>query len=190
MYLLVGLGNIGSEYELTRHNFGFLTIDEIVDEYSFNCLGKKFRGEVFSGEIDGEKVIALKPHTFMNLSGRSVIEAANFYKVPTQNIFVFHDEIDLELGRVKIKVGGGNAGHNGLKSIDELIGKNYVRIRLGVGRSENTNISTADHVLGKFNQNELMVANKVNEKISELIPDILSGNYDKFLNKFTNAKAN
>lgn len=189
MHLLVGLGNIGQEYELTRHNFGFLTIDQIVDDYSLSSQGKKFKGEIFSGEINGEKVIALKPHTFMNLSGRSVGEAANFYKIPTKNIFVFHDDIDLDLSRVKIKVSGGNAGHNGLKSIDEAIGKNYVRIRLGVGRSENTNIQTADHVLGKFTQNEMIQVDKTNTKISELISEILSGNFDKFLNKFTGAKS-
>jgi PTH1 family peptidyl-tRNA hydrolase len=185
MHLLVGLGNIGREYELTRHNFGFLTLDQIIDSHGFTTHGKKFKGEIFSGEINGEKIIALKPHTFMNLSGRSVVEAANFYKILPENILVFHDEIDLDLGRVKIKVGGGNAGHNGLKSLDESIGKNYVRIRLGVGRSENTNIQTADHVLGKFTANEMILVTKINQKISELIGEILSGHYDKFLNKFS-----
>lgn len=187
MYLLVGLGNIGAEYESTRHNFGFLTIDKITSDHSFSSQGKKFKGEVFSGEIDGKKIIALKPHTFMNLSGRAVIEAANFYKIPPENIFVFHDDVDLDLSRVKIKIGGGNAGHNGLKSLDESIGKNYVRIRLGVGKSQNINISTADHVLGKFTQSEMAEVEKINQKISKLIREILSGNFDKFLN---NAQAN
>jgi len=184
MYLLAGLGNIGLEYEFTRHNFGFLTIDKIVSDHAFLSQGKKFKGEIFSGEIDGKKIIALKPHTFMNLSGRAVIEAANFYKITPERIFVFHDDVDLDLSRVKIKIGGGNAGHNGLKSLDESIGKNYVRIRLGVGRSQNTNISTADHVLGKFSADEMMEVEKTNQKISKLIAEILRGDFDKFLNHY------
>lgn len=191
MYLLVGLGNIGQEYELTRHNFGFLTIDQIVKNHRLSGQGKKFKGEVFSGEINGKKIIALKPHTFMNLSGKSVIEAVNFYKIPLQNIIVFHDEIDLEIGRVKTKIGGGSAGHNGLKSIDEILGKNYARVRLGVGRPLNQNIAVADYVLSKFTKDELNKVELVNQKISELIDDLISGNFDKFLNKFSsNAKAN
>ncbi len=185
MHLLVGLGNVGREYELTRHNFGFLTIDQIAEDYALKCLGKKFKGEVFSGEIDNKKVVALKPHTFMNLSGRSVIEAANFYKIPLANIVVFHDEIDLEIGRVKTKIGGGSAGHNGLKSIDEIVGKNYARVRLGVGRPLNPNIAVADYVLGKFSAEELQKVESVNQKISKLIGDLISGNFDKFLNKFS-----
>ncbi len=184
MHLLVGLGNIGKEYEQTRHNFGFLLLDQIIDDHDFQPQGKKFKSEIFSGEIDGEKIIALKPHTFMNLSGRAVIEAANFYKIPPKNILVFHDEIDLQLGRVKIKTGGGNAGHNGLRSIDESIGRNYVRLRLGVGRSEIQQLQVSDHVLGKFSAAEMVEVDKTNEKISELIGEILSRNYDKFLNKF------
>lgn len=184
MFLLVGLGNIGSEYELTRHNFGFLLLDQIVEDHDLISQGKKFKAEVFSGEIAGEKIIALKPHTFMNLSGRAVIEAANFYKIPPKNILVFHDEIDLPLGRVKIKTGGGNAGHNGLRSLDDVIGKNYVRLRLGVGRSEIQQIEVANHVLGKFSAAEMIQVNKINQKVSELIGEILHGNYDKFLNKF------
>lgn len=185
MFLLVGLGNIGREYEFTRHNFGFLLLDKIVSDHHLRAQGQKFKSETFSGEINGEKILALKPQTFMNLSGRAVIEAANFYKIPPQNILVFHDEIDLALGRVKIKIGGSSAGHNGLKSLDEAIGKDYVRIRLGVGRSENPHIPTADYVLGKFSAEELSQVEKINHKISELIGEILSGNYDKFLNKFS-----
>ncbi len=185
MHLIVGLGNIGQEYEQTRHNLGFLLLDQIIDDHDFHEHGKKFRSEVFSGEINGEKIIALKPHTFMNLSGRAVVEAASFYKILPKNILVLHDEIDLDLGRVKIKTGGGNAGHNGLRSIDEAIGKNYVRLRLGVGRPENPNIQTSSHVLGKFTAAEMSQVNKINQKISALIPEILSGNYDKFLNKFS-----
>ncbi|MBU6140495.1 MAG: aminoacyl-tRNA hydrolase [Proteobacteria bacterium] len=185
MHLIVGLGNIGQEYEKTRHNLGFLLLDQIIDDYDFQDHGKRFKSEIFSGEISGKKIIALKPHTFMNLSGRAVIEVVNFYKILPKNVLVLHDEIDLDLGRVKIKTGGGNAGHNGLKSIDEAIGKNYVRLRLGVGRPENPNIQTSSHVLGKFTTAEMLQVDKVNQKVSGLIAEILSGNYDKFLNKFS-----
>ncbi len=184
MHLLVGLGNIGQEYELTRHNFGFLLLDQIIADYGFVAQSKKFKSEVFSGEINGEKIIALKPHTFMNLSGSAVLEAATFYKIETKNILVLHDEIDLELGRVKVKIGGGNGGHNGLKSIDEAIGKHYARLRLGVGRPPHKEFDTADYVLGKFSKNELLMVKQINERASDHIGEILAEKSDAFLNKF------
>jgi len=184
MHLLVGLGNIGREYEFTRHNFGFLLLDQIIADHSFQAQGKKFKSEVFSGEIAGEKIIALKPQTFMNLSGHAVAEAANFYKINPKNILVFHDDVDLAFGKVKIKTGGGNAGHNGLKSLDESVGKNYTRIRLGVGRPENKEFSTADYVLGKFSKDELAEVKKISQKISSLVAELLEGRVDQFLNRF------
>ncbi len=186
MHLLVGLGNIGKEYELTRHNFGFLLLEQILVDYGFVAQSKKFKSEVFSGEIDGKKIIALKPHTFMNLSGNAVLEAATFYKIEPKNILVLHDEVDLELGRVKVKIGGGNGGHNGLKSIDETIGKHYVRLRLGVGRPENKEFDIADYVLGKFTKTELILAKQINEKVSDNIGEIFDEKFDVFLNKFYN----
>lgn len=184
MYILIGLGNIGHEYEFTRHNFGFLLFDEIIHSHSFRYFGKKFRSEVFSGEISGKKIIALKPHTFMNLAGHAASEAMNFYKIDPKNILVFHDDVDLALGKIKIKIGGGNAGHNGLKSLDELIGKNYMRLRLGIGRPENREFAIADYVLGKFSKDELMEVERINKKISQLIDELLAGRWDMFLNKF------
>jgi len=183
MHLLIGLGNIGREYESTRHNFGFLLLDQIIADHDLQAQGEKFRSEVFVGEIAGEKILALKPQTFMNLSGRAVAEAASFYKIPPKDILVFHDEIDLSLGRVKIKVGGGNAGHNGLKSIDEAVGRGYVRIRLGVGRSDNQEIAVADHVLGKFSATEMQQVRMINERISKLIGDVVLGEFNLFLNR-------
>ncbi len=184
MHLLVGLGNIGVDYELTRHNFGFLLLDQIIEDYGFLSQSKKFKSEVFTGEIAGEKIVALKPHTFMNRSGVAVIEAANFYKIHPANIIVFHDDLDLELGRVKVKIGGGNAGHNGLKSLDEMLGKEYVRLRLGIGRPIHAGFETADYVLGKFTKDELMAVEKVNQKISDLFDYIIEGRVDEFLNNF------
>jgi len=184
MYLLVGLGNIGREYELTRHNFGFLLLDQIIKDYNLIEQSKKFKSEVFAGEISGEKIIAIKPQTFMNLSGSSVTEAAQFYKIAPEKILVLHDDLDLELGRVKVKIGGGHAGHNGLRSIDETIGKNYMRLRLGIGRPENEAFEVSDYVLGKFSKFERDIVEKTNEKISKLIGEILVGKADQFLNKF------
>lgn len=184
MHLLVGLGNIGSEYELTRHNFGFLLLDQIVEDYGFVSSGKKFRSEVFSGKIAEKKIIALRPHTFMNRSGFAVAEAASFYKIEPKNILVLHDDLDLALGKVKVKIDGGNAGHNGLKSLDEMIGKNYTRLRLGIGRPEHQDFATADYVLGKFNNEEMQLVKKLNLKISDLIEELLAGRVDEFLNKF------
>ncbi|NBV06365.1 MAG: aminoacyl-tRNA hydrolase [Proteobacteria bacterium] len=184
MYLLVGLGNIGPEYESTRHNFGFLLLDQIIDDYDFTLQSKKFKSEVFSGVIADQRIIALKPQTFMNRSGIAVLEAANFYKINPKNILVFHDDLDLALGKIRVKTGGGNAGHNGLKSLDEMIGKHYTRLRLGIGRPESKEYQTADYVLGKFACDEIEKVKIINEKISELIEEMIEGRVDSFLNKF------
>lgn len=181
MYLFVGLGNVGKEYEFTRHNFGFLTLDQIIKDYNFTLQSNKFKSELFSGFIGENKIIAIKPQTFMNRSGAAVGQVASFFKVPSSNIIVFHDEVDIDFGKIKAKIGGGNAGHNGLKSIDEAIGKNYSRIRLGVGKGK---FELSDHVLSKFSRDELYEVEKISEKISKLIPDLLENNIESFLNKF------
>ena len=183
MHLLIGLGNIGKEYEKTRHNFGFLALDKIIAEHNFQALGKKFSSEVFAGEIAGEKIIALKPQTYMNNSGVAARGAATFYKIPPQNIIVLHDEIDIPLGKIKVKIGGGSAGHNGLKSLDSVIGKEYWRVRLGVGRPENSGFEVADYVLSKFSKEEMVAADKVNHKISAAIELLIGGDANLFTNK-------
>ena len=184
IYLIVGLGNIGREYEMTRHNFGFLLLDQIISKYKFEEKAAKFKSEVFSGEINDLKIIAIKPQTFMNLSGEAVIAAANFYKIPLKNILVLHDDVDLAFAKIKFKIGGGHGGHNGLKSIDEALGKDYMRLRLGVGRPENKEYSTADYVLGKFSKEEIQVVEKINVKIADLVSLILEGKENDFLNRF------
>jgi PTH1 family peptidyl-tRNA hydrolase len=183
MYLLVGLGNIGREYELTRHNLGFLLLDQIVQDYGFFEQSKKFKSEVFFGEIDGKKVVAIKPQTFMNRSGNSVLEAASFFKIEPKNILVLHDDIDLELGKVRVKTGGGNAGHNGLRSIDDIIGKNYMRLRFGIGRPQNSEFAVSDYVLGKFSREEIEKVKRVNEKISDFVDEVLEGRFEIFYDK-------
>lgn len=182
MFLIVGLGNIGKEYQSTRHNFGFMVIDKIIENHNFQTPNKKFSSEFYQGKIYGEDIIAIKPQTYMNKSGVAVSQVKKFYKIPIENIIVFHDDLDLELGRIKIKVGGGAGGHNGLKSIDSLIGKNYTRVRLGIGRPEHKN-AVHGYVLGKFNQDEIKIVNSITVKIAEFTDELINDKV-KFLNKF------
>jgi len=134
MYLLVGLGNPGTKYSYNRHNIGYMVIDHLAKNYELPSFKKKTKSSFSLGLIDSYKVIFLKPTTYMNLSGESLLEIKSFYNISIENIFVFHDEIDLKLGEIKIKKGGGHNGHNGLKSIDNCIGSSYHRIRIGVDR--------------------------------------------------------
>ena len=133
MRLIVGLGNPGARYERNRHNVGFMAVDEIVRRHGFGPFRGKFQGEIAEGNIGGGRVYALKPQTFMNASGDSVGEAARFYKIAPEEIAVFYDEIDLAPGKLRVKRGGGSAGHNGIRSIDDALGEDYWRVRIGVG---------------------------------------------------------
>ena len=130
--LLVGLGNPGEKYKNNRHNVGFMVLDYVTNQLKFGRSRTKFLGRTSMGSYENIKLISFKPQTFMNESGRAVREASNFYKINPERIFVFHDDIDLSFGDVKLKKGGSNAGHNGLASIDENIGNNYIRLRIGV----------------------------------------------------------
>lgn len=132
-FLVVGLGNPGPDYARNRHNIGFMAADVIVRRHSFGPWRAKFQGEIAEGQIGGEKVLALKPQTYMNLSGQSVAAAARFLKIAVEDIVVLHDELDIAPGRIKVKRGGGAGGHNGLKSIDSHLGQEYRRVRLGIG---------------------------------------------------------
>lgn len=185
MQLIVGLGNIGAKYNYTRHNFGFMLLDQLLNDYNFLPAVKKFDGEIAKGKIDDVECLALKPHSFMNLSGIPVQKVLTFYKIKPQDILVLHDDIDVDFGRIKFKMGGGDGGHNGLKSIDSAIGKNYRRLRLGVGRSQNQNMDSADHVLAKFSSKELLeIDDNINKKISNLFKLLINGESEEFLNRF------
>ena len=133
MFLVVGLGNPGAEYARNRHNIGFMAADEIVRRHGFSAWRNRFQGETAEGRIGSEKVLVLKPMTFMNESGRSVVQAALFYKILPEDIIVIHDELDLAGGRIRVKTGGGHAGHNGLRSIQAHIGPDFHRLRMGIG---------------------------------------------------------
>ena len=152
MYLFVGLGNPGLEYSKNRHNIGFMAVDVIADKFSFPAWRDKFKGQYCEGKIGTHKVYLLKPQTFMNLSGESIQALASFYKILPENIFVFHDELDLAEGVLKVKIGGGTAGHNGLKSTSQILGTdNYYRIRMGIGHPGDK-ARVHGHVLGNFTE--------------------------------------
>ncbi|GAB5387713.1 MAG: aminoacyl-tRNA hydrolase [Alphaproteobacteria bacterium] len=154
MKLLVGLGNPGDKYRLHRHNIGFMAVDAIAGRHDFPSFraNKKFHGEVCEGEIDGERVILLKPTTFMNSSGEAIRAVAQFYKIKPEDVVVFHDELDLQPGKLRVKQGGGHAGHNGLRSTDAHVGKGYWRVRMGIGHPGKDRVS--QHVLGNFSKAE------------------------------------
>jgi len=151
MHLIVGLGNPGSQYEKNRHNVGFMVVDILIDRLSPQPISKKsFKGQLFkSGEI-----LLLKPTTFMNRSGESVQAVASFYKIPLENIIVIHDDLDLALGAIRIKKGGGHGGHNGLRSIDASLGREYLRVRVGIGRPSSKE-EVVGYVLSDFSPKEL-----------------------------------
>jgi PTH1 family peptidyl-tRNA hydrolase len=149
MLLLVGLGNPGEKYRNHRHNVGFMAIDAIAGAHAFPAPRSKFQGELREGDIAGEKALTLKPQTFMNESGLSVGAAMRFYKLTPADVVVFHDELDLAAGKIKAKIGGGNAGHNGLRSIAEQIGNEFRRVRIGIGHPGDKSRVTG-HVLGDF----------------------------------------
>jgi PTH1 family peptidyl-tRNA hydrolase len=167
MKLIVGLGNIGKEYKKTRHNIGFILIDEILSELNYSKTDKLlFKGEVFkSGNF-----LFLKPSTYMNLSGESVEAVKNFYKIDNDDIIVIHDDLDLKLGALRFKRGGGNGGHNGLKSIDSHIGTDYHRVRIGIGRPDDKG-KVVDYVLGDFTEDDLKQLEKTIENSKKAIFD-------------------
>ena len=154
MQLWVGLGNPGAQYAMQRHNVGFMALDAIAEVHDFGAVQKKFRGWVQDGRIAGERIVLLKPATFMNESGRSVSEAMRFYKLEPAALTVFHDELDLAPFKVKVRVGGGLAGHNGLRSIDQHLGPDFRRVRLGIGHPGRKDRVTG-YVLGNYAKGEI-----------------------------------
>ena len=182
MLLLVGLGNPGAEYAKNRHNIGFMALQAIAGRYDFGPFRKKFHGLIAEGAIGGEKVLALKPETFMNDSGRSVIAAAAFYKIPPEDIIVLHDEIDIAAGKVRVKRGGGHAGHNGLRSIHAHIGPDYGRVRIGVGHPGDKDEVTG-HVLEDFAKADAGWVEKALGVISEHAGLLLAGDDGAYMTK-------
>ena len=175
MKLIVGLGNIGKKYELNRHNVGFLVVDYLIKEFNANYISSNFKGELFKSK----DYFFLKPHTFMNLSGESVVLVKNYYKIENRDIIVIHDDLDLKLGALKFKIGGSSGGHNGLKSIDKMIGNDYYRVRVGIGRPEKKE-DVVNYVLNDFSNEELECIKKNYEIIKKAIQNI-----DKAASKYS-----
>ena len=183
MFLVVGLGNPGSEYANTRHNVGFMAADEIHRRYNFSPFRSKFDGLIAEGSIEGQKVYLLKPQTYMNLSGNSVVKAASFYKILPENIVVIHDDMDLAIDKIKAKIGGGSGGHNGLKSIDSCVTPDYNRIRIGVGHpADHAQDNIINHVLSSFSkaQKEAVLVN------IDIVADLIGVLLNKGMAEFSN----
>jgi len=183
MILLVGLGNPGGKYAKNRHNIGFMALDNIVQRHSFGPWRTKFQGQMCEGTVNGVKVLALMPETFMNESGRSVGAAARFYKIDPENIVVMHDELDIAFTKIKVKIGGGHGGHNGLRSIDAHMGKNYKRLRLGIGHPGSKE-KVHSHVLGDFAKAEVTELDKMLDTVCQHIGAILKGEDTEFMNRY------
>jgi PTH1 family peptidyl-tRNA hydrolase len=182
MRLIVGLGNPGPEYARNRHNVGFMAADALARRYGFSPWRKRFSGATADGDIDGIQVLALKPLTYMNDSGRAAAEATHFYKIPAEDVVVLHDELDLVPGKVRVKRGGGAAGHNGLRSTDAAIGPEYLRVRIGIGHPGDKSWVTP-YVLGNFAKDERMLMDAVNDAIAEAFPLLLKGDDAGFMTK-------
>ena len=184
MLLFAGLGNPGTKYANNRHNVGFMAADAIARRHSFAPWSKKFQAEIAEGKIGGEKVLLIKPQTFMNLSGQSVGEAMRFYKVEPSAVTVFYDEIELPAGKVRVKVGGGSAGHNGIRSLDQHIGKHYRRVRIGVGHP-GVKEMVHGHVLGDFAKSDREWLDVLLDAIAGNAELVAKGDENGFMNKIT-----
>ena len=182
MLLLAGLGNPGKEYANNRHNIGFRIVDEIAKKYFVMPFRKKFRGEICEGKIDKVKVLILKPSTYMNRSGESVLEAMSFFKLRCDQLIVFHDEMDLVAGKVRVKKGGGHGGHNGLRSIHDHIGVGYSRVRIGVGHPGKKEL-VVNYVLQDFSKSDQLWLQALKSEISGNIPLLIKGSETEFMNR-------
>ena len=182
MLLFVGLGNPTPDSENNRHNVGFKIIDSINKKYSLSKQKPKFKGLLTTGTIGNKKVYAIKPLTFMNNSGTCIRELIEYFKIDAKDVFVFHDDMDIDLGKVKAKFGGSSAGHNGIESIDKCIGKDYSRVRVGIGHP-NDKKKVNKHVLDDFNENEEEKIQDVTENIVKLLPTLIDKKIDTFSSK-------
>lgn len=186
MLLLVGLGNPGSKYEKNRHNIGFMAVDEIIHRHNFLPGRSRFQAIASEGSLSGQKVLVLKPQTFMNESGRAVSEAMRFYKLEPAQVIVLYDELDVNLGKVKVKIGGGHAGHNGIRSISNHIGPDFTRVRIGIDHPGDK-AKVHSHVLGDFAKGEGPLVEKIIEAISYEIPYLVGGDTPRFISEVASA---
>lgn len=182
MLLLVGLGNPGPKYAQNRHNIGFLAVDEIVRRHGFGPWRARFQGQASEGRMGTQKILVLKPETYMNESGRAAGEALRFYKLEPDEVFVFYDEIDLAPAKLRVKLGGGTAGHNGLRSLSAHIGPDFWRIRLGVGHPGRKEL-VQRHVLSDFTKAEWPAMEKLIDAVAAELPKLLGGDDGSFMSR-------
>ena len=179
MFLFVGLGNPTPNSENNRHNIGFKIIDAINRKFNLSKQKPKFKGLLTTGNINEKKIYAIKPLTFMNNSGICIRELIEYFKIDAQNVIVFHDDLDIDFGKIKTKFGGSSAGHNGIESIDRFIGKDYSRVRIGIGKPK-TKIAVTDHVLIDFDEDEKEELKKITNSIIESLSILLDKKLDLF----------
>tara|TARA_Y100000992_G_scaffold295479_1_gene256454 strand:- start:12 stop:572 length:561 start_codon:yes stop_codon:yes gene_type:complete len=185
MLLFVGLGNPTPDSENNRHNVGFKIIDSINKKFGLSKQKPKFKGLLTTGNINEKKIYAIKPLTFMNNSGICIRELIEYFKIDVENIIVFHDDLDIELGKIKTKFGGSSAGHNGIASIDKFVGKDYSRVRIGIGKPKN-NIDVADYVLQNFDEDENDGVEQTIKNITDSISILIEKNLDLFSSTVNN----
>lgn len=184
-FIIVGLGNPGIQYERTRHNAGFLTIEKMCEKLGFETKKVKFRSMIGEVSTGGKTCLVMKPQTYMNNSGEAVVEAMNFYKIPPENVLVIYDDISLEPSKIRIRRKGTHGGHNGMKSIIELSGsEDFPRIKVGVGKKPHPKYNLADWVLSRFTDDEMKLMDEAFEKASEAVTLIVSGQTDKAMNLY------
>ncbi len=185
MYIIAGLGNPGSKYENTRHNIGWLAIDELARQQGVTIDRMKFHALTAQCVLAGEKVLLMKPTTYMNNSGEAIEEARNFFKIPTENVIVISDDINLDPGKMRIRRKGGAGGHNGLKSIIQCMGtEGFPRIRLGVGAKSHPDMDLADYVLGKFTKEQQKLVDEACKNAAKAAEYIVDGNVNEAMNQF------
>ena len=185
MLLFVGLGNPTPDSHNNRHNIGFKIIDALNNKYNLSKQKPKFKGLLTTGNIGNKKVYAIKPLTFMNNSGICIRELIEYFKIDAQDVIVFHDDLDVDLGKIKTKFGGSSAGHNGIASIDKFIGKDYSRVRIGIGRPD-PKISISDFVLMKFNEDEIEKMSLITQNIVDSISMLLDKKLELFSSTVNN----
>ena len=185
MILLVGLGNPTPNSQDNRHNIGFKIIDGINKKFSLSKQKPKFKGLLTTGNISNKKIYAIKPLTFMNNSGICIRELIEYFRIDVEDVIVFHDDLDIDFGKIKAKLGGSSAGHNGIASIDKFIGKEYSRVRVGIGKPE-TKISVSDYVLNNFNDEEKIELEKITTNIIDSIPILIDKKLDLFSSTVNN----
>ena len=185
MILFVGLGNPSPDNEHNRHNIGFKIIDAINQKFSLSKQKPKFKGLLTTGSIGNKKVYAIKPLTFMNNSGICIRELIEYFKIDPENVIVFHDDLDVDFGKIKAKFGGSSAGHNGIESIDKFIGKDYSRVRIGIGKP-NGKGDTVNHVLKDFDEEEKIELENITKNITNSLPILLDKKLDLFSSTVNN----